>query len=265
VCGDLSSAFEVAAKAPEAKLEFPQRDAVLEGIHKAQFKQLPAGYRKLSPADIAAGTWMPRQEKGVRPSRLLPYELHASGKLSADGKSIEIAIETGKAVGSAFHVYTPGPFHKRADLRTRAYAVEAGKRLTDTWELAGFENGVYHLRLCGPNGFLREFSGTAQDPAIEIHCEYAKGDLEVVVTNDDRERGHGIRIADQSYGSRRALGGGKAGGEEERPVAPCEELFVVRLHPHGRGCRALCAAIRRPCRNREGRLQRPGNRWVALN
>jgi len=220
VCGDLSSAFratafQVAASAKPASLEFPARDPVIEGIHKARFKQLPSGYRKLSAADIQnfgrdrfSVDWMPRQEKGTRPALPLPYELYATGNLSVDTKSVEIAMEAGNRIfgassaGSAFHVYTPGKFRQRAELRTRAYAAVAGKRVTDTWALAGFDSGVYHLCICGPNGFLRELAGSAEDPSIEVRCEYAlTGDLSVVIANRDRGRSYGVRIVDHAYGS----------------------------------------------------------------
>jgi phospholipase C len=222
VCGDLSSAFQPASAALPDKLEFPQRDAVLERIHKAQFKPLPSGYRKLAAADIQqftrdrfSASWMPQQEKGVRPSLPLPYQLYAMGRLSDDRKSLEISMEAGreifgaKSAGSPFHVYTRGKFRQQVSLRTRAYAVEAGKRVTDTWALDGFDDkGAYHLCVCGPNGFLRELVGSSEDPPIDIHCEYvrkspmgATGDLEVAVTNRDHERSYSFQIVDHAYQS----------------------------------------------------------------
>jgi phospholipase C len=87
-------------------------------------------------------------------------------------------------------VYTPGKYREQEKLRTRAYAVAAGQRLTDWWELEGFEKGVYHLRVCGPNGFLREFAGSAGDPRVAIQCEYTgqtgalTGDVELIVASD---------------------------------------------------------------------------------
>lgn len=220
VCGDLSSAFQLASPGGRSsKLEFPSRASVLEGIHKAQFKQLPAGYRQLSTSDVEqfkkdrfSGSWMARQEEGVRPSSALPYQLYASGRLSTDGKSLEIEMEARneifgqKSAGSPFHVYTPGTFRRAVNLRTRAYAVEAGKRVTDSWTLDGFENGDYHLRICGPNGFLREMIGTAKDPLIDVQCEYVckspnkpTGDLEVVVTNRSEAQDYTFQIVDHAY------------------------------------------------------------------
>jgi phospholipase C len=192
VCGDLSTVFRPFQPERIGSLPFPAKDTFLESVHKAQFQPVPAGYRKLSADDVtlgqnaAAAPWKPRQEPGMRPSSALPYELYAEGAISADGKLFEIALEArNEAFGSAsagapFHVYTPGKFRDKIELRTRAYAVATGHRVTDTWEIAGFEGGVYHLRVCGPNGFFREFAGTANDPPIDVRCQYLQsGDVEL--------------------------------------------------------------------------------------
>jgi len=142
----------------------------------------------------------------------LPYELAASGAVSADGKRFEIALEArneifGKAAaGAPFHVYTPGKYRNQEKLRTRAYAVAAGDRLTDSWELEGFEKGAYHLRVCGPNGFLREFAGSAGDPRVVIQCEYTgqtgalTGDVELIVASDS-DLTLTLQVTDHGYKS----------------------------------------------------------------
>jgi len=235
VCGDLSTAFQPASSARPDNLKFSQRDDVVEGIHKAQFKPLPAGYKKLSAAEIAefrrdrlSVSWMPRQENGVRPSLPLPYELYATGRLNADARSLGITLEAGrkvfgdKSAGSPFHVYVPGAFRSQTNLRTRAYSVAAGKRVTDTWDMEGFENGIYHLCMCGPNGFLRELAGSAEDPPIDVSCEYPgtssrlTGDLNVVITNRDRQRSYTFRITDHAYGNENRSGTVKPG--ESKPI-----------------------------------------------
>jgi phospholipase C len=193
VCGDLSTVFRPFQGESTEPLPFPAKDTFLEGVHQAQFQPMPSGYRKLSAADVeqwernrAAVPWMPRQEPGTRPSAALPYELYAEGAIAANGQLFEIALEAGNekfgeaSAGSPFHVYAPGKFRDGVELRTRAYAVAAGHRVTDTWEIAGFAGGVYHLRVCGPNGFLREFAGTAGDPAVDLRCRYLRtGDVEL--------------------------------------------------------------------------------------
>jgi phospholipase C len=120
----------------------------------------------------------------------LPYELYAEGAIATGGKHFEITLAAHNEIfgaasaGAPFHVYAPARFRDRLELRTRAYAVAAGNSLTDRWELAGFEGGVYHLRVSGPNGFFREFAGTDNDPAIEIRCQYLRtGDVELHISS----------------------------------------------------------------------------------
>jgi phospholipase C len=218
VCGDLTAAFRPFQGGPAA-VDFPSRDSFFEQVHRAQFTRMPSGYRKLGAADVtqfeddrSKAAWMPRQEPGVRPSAALPYELAANGAISADGKRFEMVLEArngsfGKAAaGAPFHVYTPGTYRGQLQRRTRAYAVAAGDRLTDSWDLAGFDKGAYHLRVCGPNGFLREFGGTDEDPRVEIHCDYAvennalSGDVELRFSSR-AERACTLQVHDHGYKS----------------------------------------------------------------
>ena len=181
VCGDLSAVFRAAANSPA--LPFPARDSVFEQVHRAQFEPMPAGYRKIGEEE-AAKFEAPRQEPGVRPSTALGYELVAEGGLSSDKTRFEISLESRGTIGVPFHVYTPGKFRGQAKLRTRAYAVAAGQQLNDTWALDGFPAARYHLCVHGPNGFLREFAGSTDDPRVEISCGYlATGDLELRIAN----------------------------------------------------------------------------------
>ena len=203
VCGDLTSAFRPFEDS-SASLRFPSRDSFFEQVHRAQFTPLPSGHRKLTAQEIAHFDKMPQQERGVRPSTALPYELAASGALSTDRARFELVLEArngifgNAAAGAPFHVYAPKNFRDQAKLRTRAYAVAAGDRVTDSWELAGFERRAYHLRVCGPNGFLREFAGDTEDPRVEIQCEYAGSDLEVRMASL-AERDWTVQVKDHGY------------------------------------------------------------------
>ncbi|HLK20565.1 MAG TPA: phospholipase C, phosphocholine-specific, partial [Bryobacteraceae bacterium] len=206
VCGDLSAAFQP-YRGGDATVPAPSRDTVLEQVHRAQFTRLPSGYRKLSPDDVkrfkedrTAISWMPKQEPGIRPSSPLPYELEATGGVTSDGKRFEIALKSGPAGGAPFHVYAPASFRGDSKLRTRAYAVAAGDRLTDAWDLAGFENGRYHLCVCGPNGFLREFAGHGAQARVRIDCKYRAGDLELSFASL-APQDLTLEVKDLSYGS----------------------------------------------------------------
>ena len=114
-----------------------------------------------------------------------------------------------ESAGSAFHVYTPGLYRGQAKFRARAYAVAAGETVEDVWDIDGFERNIYRLCVCGPNGFLREFAGTAEDPRIDVQVEYARhktatrqltGDVEVRVRNLDASQPQTLQIIDAAYG-----------------------------------------------------------------
>ena len=90
---------------------------------------------------------------------------------------MEVVMKAGNMVhkdnsaGSPFHIYAPGLYQKQV-MQNRAYAVEAGKVVSDHWIISEFENSTYHLQVYGPNGFFRELSGTKEDAPIAIQCAY---------------------------------------------------------------------------------------------
>src|SRR5690606_6726066 len=128
-----------------------------------------------SPASV-----LPRQEPGTKPSNALKYELYADGTLSDDGKEFIIKFNCGnrpfgtESLGSGFNVDAAGNYRnnetgKFEPVRTWAFAVRPGDELEYRWPLQSFENGQYHLRVYGPNGFFREFAGTS-GAGMEVKC-----------------------------------------------------------------------------------------------
>ena len=110
---------------------------------------------------------MPKQEPGTRPSAPLPYELLVNGRLNPEKKEFAIDFEVKKGLF--------GERSGRQPLRVKAigymgkpqvrdYAVAAGDRLHDSWAIAVFYDGHYHLRVDGPNGFCRDFRGDEAVP-----------------------------------------------------------------------------------------------------
>lgn len=210
VCGDLTSSFTPYNGEKYALPKFVEHDEFVESIHKAQFKELPSGFRALTPTEIEqanrtpSSSVLPRQEKGTRPSRALPYELYVDGKLI--DKSYEIRFEARKeffgdiSAGAPFHVYSYG-----AQFSNRAYAVTAGDTLTDTFSSETFNNDRYHFKVHGPNGFFREFRGNINDSGVEVTCGYEKdskkkltGNLMLTITNH-HSKAQVITISDNSY------------------------------------------------------------------
>lgn len=196
VCGDLTSVFAPYNGEKISLPEFLKRDTFVESIHKAQFKQSPSGFRALTPTEIEkansvpTSSVLPRQEKGTRASRALPYELYVNGKVNEAG-SFEITFEAGnkvhgkQAAGAPFYVYD-------SNFSLRSYAVKAGDVLTDVWK--DFDEGAYDLKVYGPNGFFRSFKGRAEDSTLAVKCAYEKvgskftGKLQVILTNSGVKR-----------------------------------------------------------------------------
>jgi phospholipase C len=181
---------------------FLEKDAVLKGINQAQYRDLPGGFKKLSEEEIAAARrlgykWegLPGQERGTRLSCALPYALAAEGRLSADGKSCALKLESfpafgGKSAGSPFILYVNGK-----EMAVRNYAVKAGDSITDHVLL---EDGRYDLQVYGPNGWYREIRGSKGDPALGMRMVTTKGKCSLVLEGG---KAFGIKIIDNAYGA----------------------------------------------------------------
>ena len=226
VCGDLTSVFR---PYPGEQLKLPEavkRDQFLSSIYEAQFKDVPHDFKSLNQEEIAQArkqpancSWMPRQEAGRRPACALPYDLAVDGCLGADIASFAISFSAStdefgqRSSGAPFRVYAPGKV-RGADSgaiwrqgRVWDYAVTAGNRLADQWPLALFDQEKYHLCVYGPNGFYREFRGSAADPRIRVSLRPARdrsrasGDALLDVANEDPTRPVTVHIEDVSYGA----------------------------------------------------------------
>ncbi|WP_018628269.1 phosphocholine-specific phospholipase C [Niabella aurantiaca] len=195
ICGDLTAAFSPFNGAGAHQLPFLNRDQFVETIYNAQFKKDPGGFHLLSDQDIRLVTSgkgypisMPQQEKGTRPSPSIPYELYVDGNLSKDKSGLEVSFRAGNKVfgktaqGAPFTAYAPVLFDDGKEAasvcRNWSFAVRAGDTLHYEWPVKSFDKGDYHLRIHGPNGFFRSFSGNRQDPDLLVECSYElKGDL----------------------------------------------------------------------------------------
>jgi phospholipase C len=209
ICGDLTSVFRPyngeQLKAPESV----DRISYLESIHKAQFKEMPKGFHKLSPTELAAlnadpmaSPHVPVQEKGTRPATPIPYQLYVNGQLR--NGQLELSFENrkeqygDKTSGAAFIVYDA-----LTDAAPRNYVVKAGDRLSDTWNTT---SGKIHLRVHGPNGFYREFKYGTSNPELEVLLSYEekKGSKQlsgnaVLLIKNASSGTQTIEITDPSY------------------------------------------------------------------
>jgi phospholipase C len=177
ICGDLTSAFNF--DDPDADLmPLPSTLGYVPIDALRHPSTLPS-----PPSDQA----LPSQERGVRRSRAIPYELHAEARIDNETRRLWVDFVNRGSAGAAFLVATPG-----APSAPRTYTVEAGKSLSDFWTTAVPASGLYDLLVTGPQGFLRRFSGDAlaaaskKSIAAEVRstCEpHEGGRLRLTLTN----------------------------------------------------------------------------------
>jgi len=219
ICGDLTSVFRPYKGEQIASPQFLNKEAFLEDIHKAKFKDIPNNFKALEAAEIAQinqtpsqSPYFPKQETGTKPACPLPYELYVDGDYNALKQQYTVRFKAGNAVfgeraaGAPFLVYAMNPYENEV-LRTWEYAVIAGDELEDHWELPAFQQGQYHLRVYAPNGFYREFIGSANHPGITVSSSYEQaagsskkltGNLLINLKNSSKEE-RTVMLTDNSY------------------------------------------------------------------
>ncbi|HVX50881.1 MAG TPA: phospholipase C, phosphocholine-specific [Chitinophagaceae bacterium] len=209
VCGDLTTIFRPYNGESISTPVFLEKNAVIEGIHKAKFKDIPAGYKQLSKEDIAqakqapaSSPFIPEQEAGIRMSCALPYEIYADGALTGDKKSLALMLAAGsKSAGVPFNAYL---YNKQNDnnadenVSVRAYTVLPGDKLKDELPLALFDNNQYHVKVYGPNGFMRSFSGNSDDPLLNVTISYNTAAMQILIHQTSKEKLQ-VLITDNSY------------------------------------------------------------------
>jgi phospholipase C len=177
VCGDLTRAFD-----------FDGHDGRVPHLPSTQGYEPDRGthedLRPTPPDDQR----LPRQERGQRPARALPYDLEVTGRIDRRQGRYVLDFDNDGSIGACFQVSsslrTDGPW---------TYTVGAGKSLSDHWT-SSYSGDAYDLTVIGPNGFLRQFSGaqpdTASDrrhlalPEVSLVPGRRAGELHIVVSND---------------------------------------------------------------------------------
>jgi phospholipase C len=226
VTGDLTAAFKSYEGEKAAKLPFLEKDPFIEEIYNAKFKKDVLGFKALSKEEIntinrsplSPSAMKPHQEAGIRPSCALPYQLYAEGKLTADKKNFELIFSAkneifgARSAGSPFNVYFPGKYAGSKgsfeNVGSRSYAVVPGGSLSDSFPVQSFENGLYHVKVYGPNGFFREYKGRADERGPEVDCEYEReksvtkqltGNIEIKIKGIDAAHAGTLEIKDNAY------------------------------------------------------------------
>ncbi|WP_242204268.1 phosphocholine-specific phospholipase C [Aestuariivivens insulae] len=230
ISGDMTSAFRPFNPTALNFSEFVDRTPFMEDIYRASFKSPPSNFKPLSAGEmekVRSGEhdlpYMPAQEPGIKDSCALPYELYIEDSIDRTNETFKLSFQAANQVfgnlasGAPFNVYAPGNYlqedHSRIKhfkpVKAWAFAVEAGEQVEDTWPLSHFENGNYHLRAYGPNGFYREYKGSASDPELKIKCHFESvgrllrklsGNVELEIANTSGVD-YRIEITDHAYNS----------------------------------------------------------------
>jgi phospholipase C len=220
ICGDLTSTFTPYEGQQIPLPTFVERDEFMEGIYNAKFKKLPNGYKALTKDEIDTinenphlSPAMPKQEKGTRPACAIPYELSADGSYNSAKNAFQIKLKAGndifqdKAAGAPFVIYAPGKY-KNEQVKVWNYAVKAGDTILGEWNPADFESNIYHLRVYGPNGFFREYSGKKESSYVSVEPKLEKdkakkptGNILLDISNLSAQKDCKITIKDNVYGA----------------------------------------------------------------
>ncbi|MGW2057738.1 phosphocholine-specific phospholipase C [Streptomyces sp. NPDC001840] len=167
VCGDLTSAFDFGLKDTRHH-PLPDTDA-----YEPTDNERHPSYRPVPPEHAV----LPKQEKGYRPARPLPYAPYADGASTPATGRFTLTFSGGASAGVCFTVTsanrTDGPW---------TYTTGAGQQLSDTWNTQ-YSGGTYDLSVFGPNGFLRTFQGSGTTAAPEVTARHE--------THEDRGSHHG--------------------------------------------------------------------------
>jgi phospholipase C len=180
VAGDLTSAFNFAD--PDDSQFYEELPDTIELAEHA--RALPG--RSTPPTPELPE--LPIQAWGVRPSRALPYELHAHAKERAKSNTVALTFANTGRAGAVFHVYDK----KHLDRIPRRYTVGAGDELGGEWDVRA-DGGAYDLWVLGPNGFHRHFIGDlgrrqkrTAEPEVRVDYDTRRGGLRLTLRN----RGH---------------------------------------------------------------------------
>ncbi len=177
VAGDLTSAFNF--RSPNARVvALPSTDAYVPPNQNT--------YPDYEPTPPATQT-MPEQEKGVRPARPVPYQLHVTGQadfsdgtftlhFSNSGKTAVYQVRSGNS--------SQGPW---------TYTVGKGASVSDTYAITGNNLTAYDLEVFGPNGFFRAFKGSVTGTGkanLSVHTSFSQEDNSITLSGANR--GHGM-------------------------------------------------------------------------
>lgn len=180
VCGDLTGAFDFTGTAAPQPLYQP-----------APIPPDNGHWTPVPPADQR----MPRQEPGTRPARPLPYQPEVSGVYEPGEGVMRLVLANSGTRSAHLTLFPyageyPGPRHR-----------DAAAGSVTTWEVP-VTDGSYDFTVTGPNGFRREFRGTAEGAAAGLRVrggiDARRRVLSLAITNKGKKSVR-ITVRPQAY------------------------------------------------------------------
>jgi phospholipase C len=177
VTGDLTSAFNFTSP-NDASVPLPSTVAYIPPDNNRHPDYVP-----IPPLNQA----LPAQEKGTRPARALPYELHVRGEADFSSGAFKINFRSGgKAavyqVRSGDGLYAP-----------RTYTIGKGDEISDSWPIIPTGQTKYDLSVYGANGYLRAFKGSVWGNGkakLDVRSKYdtVHNGIVLIIRNDGNAR-----------------------------------------------------------------------------
>ncbi|MDI2131622.1 alkaline phosphatase family protein, partial [Yinghuangia seranimata] len=197
VCGDLTNAFDFGHTEHKVP-KLPSTSTYVPADHDRHPDFVPV------PPAVGA---LPKQERGLRPARALPYDLAADAHAGADGR-LRLDFDNRGQAGATFLVtsttHAAGPW---------TYTVEPRRTLSGTWDVSADPNGLYDFSVHGPNGFMRQAKGKAGVLVADVTARH-NGDhqlVEVTLVNEST-RTIDLTVTD-AYGHRNGNGNDNSQGD----------------------------------------------------
>lgn len=170
VCGDLTSALNFSTPDTETLPSLHTTTRQAAEVLRQHQEQLPQ-----VPLPAAHQQQLPQQKRLARPSRALPYRLQVDANPDNRARSLTLTLQNTGEQAAVFHVYDCQHLNRIP----RRYTVEAGKTLSDNWQM----NDRYELWLLGPNGFHRSFNGDVRHRQPEVRVTSSGTQLQLTVMN----------------------------------------------------------------------------------
>ncbi|MCK7626640.1 phospholipase C, phosphocholine-specific [Streptomyces sp. RS10V-4] len=163
VCGDLTAAFDFSRRRKQPAVHRPGPVPPFSGRWRPQ----PPVHQE-----------MPRQEYGHRPARPLPYQPDADGGFDPRAGLFRLAVRNTGAASAHLALY---PYAKEYDVPQHRDVHRAAE-----WAVP-VKGGGYRFTVTGPNGFRREFAGTAAGAAAAVRIgtriDAARRELHLTLVN----------------------------------------------------------------------------------